>query len=103
MEQIEIPFYYNTNKLRDPELQKQIDRCKKQEKDVYNFFLNNLGTGFCWSECQDKIGVEIKMCSIKRCLTNLKKKKFLLKTDDMVMSRDGGKSHRYIFNTELLE
>ena len=103
MSQLEVPFFYNTNKLRDSELQKQIDKCKKQEKDVYNFMLNNLETGFCWSELQDQIGVEIKMCSIKRCLSNLKIKGFLIKTEDRVMSKDGGLSHRYVFNKELLE
>lgn len=100
--QSEIPFYYNTNLLRDPDLQTKIKKCKGQEKDVYEFFFSNIGTGFCWSEVKEKIGIDINSCSLKRAITNLKIKQFLIKTDQKVKSSDGGISHRYTFNKELL-
>lgn len=103
MSQLEVQFYYNTNQLKSDELARSIEKCKGQEKTVYEFFLNNLDSGYCWSEVLDRIGVNINACSLKRAITNLKIKGFLIKTEDRVMSKDGGLSHRYVFNKELLE
>ena len=103
MSQTEIAFYYNTNQLKNEDLAKSIEKCKGQEKIIYEFFLNNLDTGYCWSEVRDRIGVDINACSLKRAITNLKIKGFLIKTEDRVISSDGGWSHRYKFNKNLLE
>jgi len=101
-DQITIPFFYNTNQLKDAELQKRIEKCKGQEKDVYNFMLTHAGQGFNWSEVMNKIGIQMNECSLKRALSNLKKKTYLIKTDDRVMSASNELAHRYKFNEDLL-
>lgn len=102
-EQIQIPFFYNTTKLKDPELQARIDRCKGEERQVYDLMIANPERGVCWFELEALLGQTINECSAKRCLSNLKKKKYLIKTDDGAISPAKAWCHKYKFNIELLD
>lgn len=103
MNQLQIPYFYNTNKLKDPELQKRINRCKGEERQVYDLMIAQPQRGVCWFELRELLGTPINDCSAKRCLSNLKKKKYLIKTDEGAISPDKAWCHKYKFNVELLD
>lgn len=94
-------LFFNTTKLRDPELQQKIDKCKGQQKDIYNFFINRLGREFNWSDVMAE--VPMNECSLKRSISVLKKEGFLLMLDRKKKSTSGELAHLHTFNISILE
>lgn len=100
MGQTEIPFFYNTNSTNGVELSDEIKKASGLERKVYDFFAANPDGKFIWSEVWTKLS-EPNECSLKRALSNLVKKGWLLKTDVLRRSIANKKAHEHQLNTDL--
>lgn len=84
--------YYNTNEVSGQLLIQYNSEALTQEAMVLEIFVKH--KSLAWFQVQSFLP-DMNSCSLKRAITNLKKKGKLVKTDELITGSAGKQVHKY--------
>lgn len=89
--------FYNTTGERGQQLLDFDRQARGQERLIFGFFRSRPGQPFSPSQVQTALLPETPLTSIRRAMTNLTKRGFLLKTDRKVIGAYARPEHLWIW------
>lgn len=89
-------MHYNTTNESGQMLISFSEKAQSQESIIYEFFKQNKGVGYTWSELKEFFH-EMNEISLKRSMSDLKNEGKLIKTDEKGMSKYNRPAYKYKF------
>jgi hypothetical protein len=94
--------FHNTNDEFSIDANKFNKACLKQEDAVLKFFCANIDESFTPFEVQGRVKLNCPITSIRRAITNLTLKGFLIKTNTQALGAYGKKNFNWKLNSEAM-
>lgn len=90
---MQTEIFFNTVDIKGEALEKAKVNCAKQEIEVLEFYVNNNTQSFTPLQVWDHVGG--LFTSVRRSITNLTNRGYLVKTSEQIVERYGQKNHKW--------
>lgn len=90
--------FYNTIGLEGELLRKAQEECGEKDAEVLTFFINNHTNSYTPLQVWDSVGG--LFTSVRRSISTLTKRKFLVKTGEKIQERFGKVNYKWRYNID---